>query len=106
MFARLGLFNGNNTSEAPPEIRADNYEQIKSIYEWRTSEIDCMGTNMAFVKYDCPGGSPSKQVGLFTQEMPTPFSACGGKAFCDYEEFKSGIGVFTDGCDLEEICRV
>lgn len=65
-----------------------------------------MATNIAFVKYNCPGAPSSKQIGLFRQEMPTLFVACGGKAFCDFEKFKSRMSVFTDGCDLEEICRV
>lgn len=49
MFARLGLFNGD--AGKPLEIRADNFKEMKEVYKWKTSRIDCMGTNMAFVLY-------------------------------------------------------
>lgn len=58
MLARLGLFNGDNPVDGGTgspsqslEIRHDNFEEMKDIYEWRTSQIDFMGSNIAFVLY-------------------------------------------------------
>lgn len=45
MLARLGLFNDSG------ELTSGKFEEVKDSYEWRTSEIDMMATNMAFVLY-------------------------------------------------------
>ncbi|CAL8124314.1 unnamed protein product [Orchesella dallaii] len=95
--ARLGLFNGT-------EINADNFDNVKDSYVWRTSDIDCMGSNIAFVLLQCEDENDLKLGVLFQEQLVNVFDLQG--PYVDYHQFKNKIQPILNTCDFQQICDV
>ena len=95
LISYLGLYKDSDP------LRADNFDP-KVLSQFRTSAIDPLGSNIAFVKQRCEEEKLFR-VGLFVNEVLTQVPGC-RDLWCEIRELKRVLKV--DQCNFEELCFV
>ena len=127
LLAMLGLFNDSEP------LLAENFHS-QGQRKFRVADIVPMSGNVAFVLYycdvvkkvpaqtRCPEKKPGKsahpssrcqpvkavrsyKVQVLVNESPVAIPACGGKAECEFSEFKNSYAHIISRCNFSAICR-
>lgn len=101
LYARLGLYR----DEEP--LLADNYA-LHVARRWTTSHNTPMAANLAFIKYDCDGGSTGQRherVASVINEQLRPLPDCSGELLCPLDRLVAAWTPLVDNCDVERLCE-
>lgn len=92
-----------NTYKDHDMLRADNYELLKRVRQWRTSQLIPFSANIVAVKYDCPNEPVRDKMTMFINEKPINFDWC-NVGLCDMSKFIETYRKYLDADCREYFC--
>ncbi|XP_060522327.1 multiple inositol polyphosphate phosphatase 1 isoform X2 [Cylas formicarius] len=95
MLAHLGLYKDEQV------LTSENFRAMDN-RQWRTSQIDAFGTNLAFVLYDC---RQEKMVLTLHQEHIVRLPSCPDSDLCELKTLVEYYSESINSCDFNHICE-
>nr|CAD7440358.1 unnamed protein product [Timema bartmani] len=96
MLSHLGLYKDNLT------LLHDNYHMMED-RRWKVSNIDCFGSNLAFVLFRCKDGD---KVLTYHQERSIVLPGCPLDDLCPLSTLKNIYHDSLYNCDFDNICAL
>ncbi|KOB64938.1 putative multiple inositol polyphosphate phosphatase 1 [Operophtera brumata] len=95
MISHLGLY------KPASHLTADTFEENKN-RSWRTSDIDCFASNLAFVLFDCADG---EHVLTLHQEHAIVMPMCQSE-LCPLRVLTQHFNQSIHNCDYSDMCSL